>query len=47
MEELKFDRLGVSIVAQQLQTQLSSIHEDVAQSLALLSGLRIQHCSEL
>ena len=39
--------LGVPVVAQWKQTGLASILEDVVQSLALLSGLRIQHCHEL
>ena len=33
-------------MAQQL-TNLTRVHEDVDRSLALLSGLRIQHCREL
>ena len=45
--ELKLQRFsGVPLVAQWVKN-LSSIHEDVVQSLALLSGLRIRHCHEL
>ena len=37
---------GVPIVSQQIKN-LTSIHEDVVRSLALLSGLRIQLCCKL
>ena len=30
-----------------VETKLTSVHEDAVHSLALLSGLRIQHCREL
>ena len=30
-----------------VETNLTSIHEDAVRSVALLSGLRIQHCHEL
>ena len=37
---------GVPLMAQWL-SNLTSIHEDTVRSLALLSGLRMQHCREL
>ena len=37
---------GIPVMAQQLMNP-TSIHEDSVQSLALLSGSRIQCCSEL
>ena len=40
------DSYGVPIVAQQKPIRLGTIRLQV-QSLALLSGLRIQHCYEL
>ena len=44
--DLKKIKLRVPVISQQKQIQLVTMRMKV-QSLALLSGLRIQHCCEL